>query len=133
MIKRASALCCAALFELNGRGMRRMQRCFRFKAQCSSTTARVGRTSTVKLCVMGICCEARQALTGVIWVDAVDLKSITDCSVITGLYKVELFILHSEKCQDSCYQSCQVKSQLLGQTCKANSKTNVEYSWKCWP
>lgn len=46
----------AALFHLNVRGMKRMQRCLRSEAPCT----RVGRTSTVKLCVMGMHCEARQ-------------------------------------------------------------------------
>lgn len=71
---------------------------------------------------MGIRREARQVALGVIRVDAVDLKSITDCSAIIGLYKVELFIQRSEKCQDSCYQSRQVKSQHLGQMCGANRR-----------
>lgn len=55
-------------------------------------------------------------------VDTVDLKSITDCSVIIGLYKLELFIQHSEKCQDSCYQSRQVKSQLFGPDVQGRSR-----------
>lgn len=37
-------------------------------------------------------------LARVIWENVVDLKPMTDCSVtVTELYKMELFISHSEK------------------------------------
>lgn len=53
---------------------------------------RVGRTSTVQLCVMGIGCKAASCLLETSGWMRSNLKSMTDCSGITGLYKVELFI-----------------------------------------
>ncbi len=112
---------CAVLFHLYVRRMKRMQTCFICEAQSGSSTARADRSSTLKPCVMGVHGKARQVCAGCIRVDVVDLKSVTDCSVITGLYKMELFIQHREKCQDSCYQSRQVESRFFGHMCRAKT------------
>lgn len=75
--------------------------------------------------VMGGPLRGQPNIHWIVMVDVVDLKSIIYGSVIAELHKDEIFILRSEKRQDSSYQSYQIKSCFFSQMCTAKQN-------KCW-